>query len=217
MKSPDNPVSAVTSKAVAKRPAEQFVNQPRGSIRTGGRTERVRLLVASAVLDALRNGNYFFDIKDIADLTGVNKSTIYRRWPTREVLIGEAMKEHNSQIQIVDTGKWRSDLLCLGLNLRSFFSNPTELAFNATLAMSNDPDRSAMADQNWAPVQERLEQVVERAKARGEIPQDTPGRLIMSMLMSPILSQILLGKSLPTDEMIARLVDLLVKATAHPD
>ncbi len=180
-----------------------------GTVRTGGRTERVRQQVAQAVLEIIRSGNFHFDIKDIVERTGINKTTIYRRWPTRQALINEAFREHNSRIQVVDTGHWRSDLLCLARVLRSFLSDPTEIAFNAALAISSDPLLIRGAHESWLPVQEQLEQVVKRAKVRGECRDDLDSRLVTLMLVSPLLVMTLLEKTCPSDEQVTQVVEFL--------
>jgi AcrR family transcriptional regulator len=50
----------------------------------------------------------------IARRAGVHKTTLYRRWGTREALALEAMLEHaGRRVPIPDTGSLREDLLTL--------------------------------------------------------------------------------------------------------
>lgn len=47
----------------------------------------------------------------IAAHAGVGKTTIYRRWPTKEALIADALGELHIHIHFVDTGHFRADLV----------------------------------------------------------------------------------------------------------
>ncbi|QDX80083.1 hypothetical protein B9N43_01715 [Denitratisoma sp. DHT3] len=184
-----------------------------GTIRTGGRTERIRQQVAQAVLALVRDGNFHFDVRDVVARSGVHKTTIYRRWPTRQALINEAFREHNTQIKLADTGTWAGDLMQLCLVLRNFFSLPSEIAFNAALAMNGNESLTQGFRESWLPVQAQLEQVVERAQARGEVRRDVAPSLITRLLTSPLLTTIMFEKRMPEDAELATLVDFLVAAT----
>lgn len=193
-------------------------NRPpkRGSIRTGGRTERVRKQVADAVLELVASGRHHFEIKEIVEKTGLHRTTISRRWPTRQDLLAEAFREHTAKVQIVDTGHWRSDLLCMGLVLRNFFADPREQAFNASLAMATSPDGTYLGSSYWDPIQAQMDRLIERAQARGEVRSDVNQRLIENVLISPLIVTIMLQKVHPTDQFVTNLVDLVVRAT-KPD
>lgn len=184
-----------------------------GTLRTGGRTERVRQQVAQAVLVLVQNGNFHFDISDVVARSGVHKTTIYRRWPTRQALINEAFREHNTQIKLTDSGAWATDLMQLGVALRNFFSLPSEIAFNAALAINGNDSLIQGAHESWLPVQVQLEQIVERAKIRGEVHRDVAPSLVARLLTAPLLVTIMFEKRIPDDKELATLVDFLVVAT----
>lgn len=214
----DTPQSASSTRLMNKE-QPPTVAPPRGSVRTGGRSERIRQQVAEAVLSLMRAGNFHFDIKDIVELTGVHKTTIYRRWPTRQALINEAFREHNSRIQVADTGHWHSDLFCLGLVLRNFFNDPTEVALNGALAIATDADLPRSARESWLPIQEQMKQVMTRAKSRGEIPGTLDDDMVMRLLSAPLLTAIMFEKRYPSDQEVMQLTEFLVHACAvetHP-
>lgn len=184
-----------------------------GTLRTGGRTERIRQQVAQAVLALVQDGNFHFDISDVVTRSGVHKTTIYRRWPTRQALINEAFREHNTQIKLTDSGNWATDLMQLGMALRNFFSLPSEIAFNAALAINGNDSLTQGAQESWLPVQVQLEQIVERAQARGDVRRDVNPRLVTRLLTAPLLTTIMFEKRMPNDAELATLVDFLVAAT----
>lgn len=79
-------------------------------VRPGGRTERVRKAVADAVIELIEQEGIEFEIKAVAQLSGVGRATIFRRWPDRASLIGEALVEHVSHFEVTMTGNWEEDL-----------------------------------------------------------------------------------------------------------
>ena len=47
----------------------------------------------------------------IAARAGVGKTTIYRRWPSKEALVLDALNELRPQPKLVDTGDLRADMV----------------------------------------------------------------------------------------------------------
>ena len=65
-----------------------------GTVRPGGRTSQVRSAVLDATLSVLAELGYSdLSIERIAELSGVNKSTIYRRWQTKEAVLAAALDD----------------------------------------------------------------------------------------------------------------------------
>src|ERR1051325_7702158 len=83
--------------------------------RPGGRSAHIRAVVLEDGLAELASvGFHAPRLERIAKRAGVNKTTLYRRWGTREVLMLEAITERASvKVPIPDTGSLRGDLLIL--------------------------------------------------------------------------------------------------------
>ena len=81
--------------------------------RTGGRSERVVRDVLRATIDELaRSGYAALRVDDVAARAGVNKTTVYRRWPTKTDLVAAAIRASAGQHEPVpDTGSARRDLV----------------------------------------------------------------------------------------------------------
>src|SRR5215470_1048367 len=94
--------------------------------RPGGRSARVR----SAVLDAtaqilLEKGLDGLSVAEIAQRAGVNETSIYRRWGTREnVGLEVALSRAELAIPIPDTGSLRGDLLVLARGIAAYQQSP---------------------------------------------------------------------------------------------
>jgi AcrR family transcriptional regulator len=157
--------------------------------RPGGRTERNRKRVAGAVLRLLQDGKLNFEIQDVVALSGVHRTTIFRRWPDRATLMAEALTEHVSRFKLELTGDWRTDLRRFGYALRDFFAEPVELAMNRTLAASGDAAFQAQQAETWLPVIDDFRNVLSQAQAEGKINSACDCDVIIMMLMSTILTR----------------------------
>src|SRR4051794_29020752 len=100
--------------------------EQRVMVRPGGRTEANRKAVAIAVLKMVAQGNLLFDAGDVADLSGVHRTTIRRRWPDRDALLAEAMAEHTSRFTVALSGDWPVVLRRIAFGLRDFMNDPVE-------------------------------------------------------------------------------------------
>src|SRR5262245_18589755 len=79
--------------------------------RTGGRSARVVATVLRTTLEVLGQQGYAgVRIDDIAARAAVNKTTIYRRWPTRADLVIAALTSLAVPPKAVETGRLEADL-----------------------------------------------------------------------------------------------------------
>lgn len=187
----------------------------RKRVRTGGRSEQVRQAVASTVLDLLAEGTVDFTVTDVAARAGLNRTTIYRWWPTYADLIREALTAHTSAIDVPDTGSWTEDLRELARRLAVFFAGPVEVSTSAVMVSRRAPDLSALIIDHFAPVQRSWQKVVERGIARGEVRPDCDPEAVINMLASQlVLAPLVLYREATQDEIDA-LVDLVLRATCR--
>lgn len=196
-----------TPRGVAARDA-----QPRrGHQRPGGRTERVRQAVAQAVLDMLKDGNVHFSIGAVAERTGVHRSTLYKRWRTRADLMREALTLHNRRLEIPNTGSWSEDVRALAHALAAFAWDPAEIGMNAAVAANTDAAFTKSMFKAWMPVQRQLRRPVERAIARGELPEDSIPDLVLTMLYAPIIVRTVFEKKPADPTFVNALAETLIR------
>jgi AcrR family transcriptional regulator len=88
-------------------------------VRTGGRSARVReAILAAAFGELIDSGHAAMSVEAVASRAGVNKTTIYRRWPTLDDLLVDALTTWSLEaLPIPDTGSIETDLLALGREL----------------------------------------------------------------------------------------------------
>lgn len=181
-----------------------------GLIRSGGRTEKNRRLVARAALDLLVAGEVELPVDVLAERSGVHKSTIYRRWPHRSMLIREALTEYRRELNVDYSGPWDRYLHRMAISFRDFFNTPAEQALSALLASNRDPEMAGEVMASWGPLTDKLVEPLTLAIERGEMRKSVDPRLIVASILGTIISQIVLSKDVPTDQFLTTLVDHFV-------
>jgi AcrR family transcriptional regulator len=186
--------------------------------RTRGPSKRVRAAAIAATLAELADGGYAaLSLERVARRGGVNKTTLYRRWGTREELVLEAMLERAGEhISVPDTGSLREDLLELARTAAANAATP-EVAAMARAVAAESPRDSRLAEANGRFWAERLaldRVIVERAIERGEVrPGLDPGRVIEAVL-GPIHLRLLLTGEAVDGDFLEEIVDMVVEGIA---
>ena len=150
----------------------------------------------------------------IARRAEVNKTSIYRRWPTREALVAAALEGVLEDVgsQVPDTGSLRGDLLSLLGRVVDLMSQPTGRALvRAALSEQSTSSVAAMAakhlsKQSAGPVSV----LVARAQARGEWRAGVKGEPLVFMLVGAILHRAMLEHAGLTKRWLGSLVDVVL-------
>lgn len=164
--------------------------------RPGGRSARVRDAVIEAVRAQLLEGGYgSLTHGAVAKRAGVDRATVYRRWPTRarlamDGLVGLA----EANVELPDTGGIEQDLRTLARSVAGLLADEAVirllLAFAA--AHGDEPDLREIGVGFWNVRLAAGSQIVVRAVERGEIaPVDDPD-LVLEILLAPLYFRALL-------------------------
>jgi AcrR family transcriptional regulator len=201
--------NVVVMKAARRRDA----GRPRG--------EAVTDAVMLATLEELgASGLAKLSIERIAIAAEVNKTSIYRRWPTREALVAGALEYVLVDLEgaDVDTGSLRGDLTALATAVVEFLIQPTGLALaRAAFAESSSPELAAMAARQFARGAEvPLHALVKRAMARGEWRRAVAPEAALSMLIGALLHRVLLEHQPAIGPWLDDVVDLLSAGLSQP-
>ena len=156
----------------------------------GGRSERVvRQVLEAAVAELAASGYGAFRMDHVSADAGVNKTTIYRRWPGRARLVAAAvdwMRRLVHDVPLPDTGSLERDLAQAFRRRLSFTRRVEGRAWARLLAEKHDPEVGAIIG---GAVRERSGAwyaMVTRAVARGELPRGTDPRLLLGMLRAVV-------------------------------
>ena len=182
----------------------------RGSIRPGGRTERVRQTVAATVLQFIKNGETEFTMQDVAEHAGIARSTLYARWATREALIVEALTAHNATFRVKPRADWREHLQVIAIAFRDFSARPDEIAINGLVAHLGSGFVNEETLRQWRAIAEEMVGPLDVAKQEGKIRAEVNTLMVITTLFTSIAGLIVIAKDHPSDAYVHHLVDLLI-------
>lgn len=188
--------------------------------RPRGRSERIRQQVHRAVVDLLRDHNPDeLTIPVIAERSGVHQATIYRRWGTVPVVIQDVVEAGPARTSpLPDTGTLRGDLDEYAAAVADSLTGPLGVLILRTAVSNIPPQRGHGRSTVLLERTRQLQQMLDRARARGERPPAVDE--LLELVVAPLYFHALFGRPVPADE-ARRLVDRLLTAatstTHHRD
>ena len=180
--------------------------------RPGGRSSRVQAAVFQAVRQLTAERGYgAFTVGEVAQRAGVADSSIYRRWGTLEALLMEAVVNQltvNSPLPSTDS--LDTDLRTYAAKVAADICGPDGLAVlrTVTAALSAGPAGETARDQYLAIRADQIDQMLARARARGENPPTSLD--ILDVLLAPMYVRVLFGAGPLTPAYVNSLVDRLL-------
>ena len=186
-----------------------------GRARPGGRAARVVDAVHGAAFSLLDEVGYEqLQLPDVADRAGVNKTTVYRRWPTKVALVADLLSAlMQSDVAAPDTGSIDSDLeMLLSEVAEALSSRALRSVLRAAMTLGDDDPAVRQAQRDFFEERFRLSGViVERAVERGELPQTTDPRRFLELAASPIYFRVLFAAEPVGKEEIRDLVTTIIR------
>jgi AcrR family transcriptional regulator len=160
-------------------------------VRTRGRAADVVERVLRTVAEELgRSGYAQLRVEDVATRSGVNKTTIYRRWPTKPELVAAALRELMRQPTEIDTGNLRADLRASLLEMMGFAITPLGQGLMRTMQMERaDPEVDKLTRTLRHEQRALRIAMVERGIARGELPKGTNADFVVDLITAPVLTR----------------------------
>jgi AcrR family transcriptional regulator len=158
-------------------------------------------------------------LENVARRSGVHKTTLYRRWGTREDLVLEAMLDRaDLNITVPDTGSLREDLLQLARTAATNAATPEVAAMaRAVVAQADhDPTLDTARRRFWTARLALDATIVERAIQRGEILPNTDPRTVIESIIGPIHLRLLLTGEPVDHAFLDTVVDTVLHGVASP-
>jgi AcrR family transcriptional regulator len=175
--------------------------------------------IIRATLDELADhGIDGLSIERVAAAAEVNKTTVYRRWPTREALVGAALEFAlvNLAAQIADTGSLRGDLLDIVNKQVTLIMSPSGRAL--VRAGLSERMASSLAEMAADPITSQPDEVrflVNRAVQRGEWDLDRcPPDPVFAMITGGLIHRIMMERQPPNEAWVETLVDVVVRGVS---
>jgi AcrR family transcriptional regulator len=147
-------------------------------------------------------------MREVAERSGTSLATIYRRWPSREELLFEAIARlHQKDELIPDTGDLRADLLAVLNAMRNRKEFVESLPGLIAEAVANPSFGRELRKIMLGMASRSLRTVCRRARARGRIPPEADLNLAVETAIALLAHQPLVHGRQPTRAYTTRIVD----------
>ncbi|WP_371649095.1 MULTISPECIES: TetR/AcrR family transcriptional regulator [unclassified Streptomyces] len=191
---------------------ESSTSSPRR--RTAGTGPRAAERIHEATLELLiERGYQRLTVEAVAQKAGVNKTTIYRWWPSKGPLLRAALlRSQLLDIDIPDTGNLRGDLIALaGQMARLVNGERTGPVARAMLSGGGQDELAFLTRDFFADRLERERPLFARAVARGELSADTDPALLVDLIAGAVWMRILLRQLPAGEEFVEAVVDAVLQ------
>ena len=180
--------------------------------RPGGRSARVRRAVLDAAFAELGEKGYGgLSIEAVAQRSGVAKTTVYRRWPTRNELVADALDSRSDRYEPVpDTGSIRGDLkaFCEGVRAKLTSNHGKAMLKSLVAAVDQSPEIVETVERFWRERRDVGGDLIERWIRRGVLRPETDTDLVVEAILAPIYLRVLLPGGQLTGDVLEGFIDL---------
>jgi AcrR family transcriptional regulator len=190
-----------------------------GAVRPPGRprSPQAHRAILDAALDLfVEQGYATMSMEGIAARAGVGKTTIYRRWPSKEDLIVDAIDELIFDVEPPDTGSLREDLVETLVTVQTTFTSSRAGQVFPRMAgqvAASSPLGRVYLRRVIEPRFALLKGMIARGVERGELPAGVDPELVRGLLIGPVILWKLTGRLTRKGarERAERIVDTVLK------
>ena len=169
-------------------------------------------LLARTLEELVAHGIEGASVDRIAHAAEVNKTSVYRRFGTREALIAAALERvaHDIGAQVSDQGSLRRDLQLVAQHVAALLGAPMGRSLaRAAFAESVDSAIASLAAREMESSRAAARSMVKRARARGEWRRGIAPEVVFAALVGALLHRALLERAPLTAGFIRQVVDLV--------
>ncbi len=173
--------------------------------------------VLDATLAALAQHGYGFSVDDVARAAGVHKTTVYRRWETKAVLVAAAVQRlADAEVPVPDTGDPVADLTTLAVQVARAMRTPagTQAIRAAVAAAADDPQLVQVADAFLNSRYAVAADVIAAGQKAGALRGDADPVLLWQAMVNPLHMSAICGNP-PSDDTARQLVALVIEGARH--
>ncbi|WXA89785.1 TetR/AcrR family transcriptional regulator [Pendulispora rubella] len=182
----------------------------------------VEAIFQATLEEIVRVGFAGLGVEEVATRAGVNKTTVYRRWPTKDALVSAALSSLPSQFgPLPHAGSFRADVLEWLAGMVRFLDT---VGGQALLRVAVLEDRArgpvfSSVGAAWMAYDETrgLDAIVNRAIVRGDVPRDFDGAIFGEALRGTLMFRTLAKREAPKRATLVRLVDALLTGLLPPE
>ena len=172
-------------------------------------------ILSATVATIVKAGTTAISIEQVAAEAGVNKTTVYRRWPKVDDLVLAALVDQAAtNVPIPSTGDLEADLTELCRLVRDSVSSPLGQALLGA-GRSNEPAMTELRQQFWAQRLEAAAAVLDQAAARGACIAPEDPVFVIEQLVGPIHFRVTEQQRPFGDDEIAGMIQRVLRDLQH--
>lgn len=144
----------------------------------------MRRVLRAATTELARSGYAGFQMDAVATSASVNKTTIYRRWPSRAALVAavvERLREPLRATALPDTGTLEGDLVAAFARRFAVGRRVEGRAWARLVDERHHPELGAIVGRAVDERRDEWRAMVTRAVERGEVPPSTDAALLLEV------------------------------------
>jgi AcrR family transcriptional regulator len=177
--------------------------------RPGGRTARVTQKVEQVTAQILVERGYSgLTFKEVAQVAGVSRSTLYRKWPNRAAMALDAVRQIvRTRVVFKDTGSFEGDLRAILQRIATFIVSPEgQAVLLATIDMQQSGEALYDDGLSWSERVEDVMPLFERAVERGELASDVDAEVVFAMVAGTLYFRLIVMRQQPDKAWIERVL-----------
>lgn len=209
----------MTAARATQRPAEGTpeLPVPAGRRRRGAVLERA--ILAAAYAELAEVGYTAFSVETVAARAGTGKASIYRRWPTKQRLVLDAMcvalptpEQCGIRCDLASDLTTADALRQLARAISAVLASPAGAAMRAIKCEAVvDPELARAIDERFqAPRRAALLALLERGVARGEVRPDAVSPLVADVLPAVLTHRVIMQREPLTERDLTDVVDAVL-------
>lgn len=174
-------------------------------------------LLARTLEELAEHGIAAASVDRIARAAEVNKTSVYRRFGTREGLIAAALERVAGGVvaSLSDQGSLRKDLELIAEQVASLLQTPMGQSLaRAALSEASGDEIAALATREMSSPRAAALAMVARARARGEWRTGVAPEVVLASLVGALLHRALLERVPLTPAFVRQVVDLIARGCA---
>jgi AcrR family transcriptional regulator len=180
----------------------------RGGRPKGGSDGIVRAILEATLRQLEDRGFPGVSVDEVAKAAGVNKTSVYRRWPSRGALVLAALQTlRDREPPPPQTGSLREDLIAMLSAKVALVSTRSGCKILRAMIAFEDEEVARVARALRKQRYRVPMAVIQGAIARGELPPGTDPSLLAEVLLAPMYYRIIVLNQPVNDRYIERVVD----------
>jgi AcrR family transcriptional regulator len=174
-------------------------------------------LLAAALGRLVRDGYEHLRVDDVAADAGVAKTTLYRRWESKQALVADVMRRlYLDRVQAEDHGELRADLVALvGETYRLLFEGPGRVVEDLVRGSGASRELADVVRSTTQVRRRAFHQAMNRAVARGELDPGADHDLVIDLLVGPLWTRLLVSDLTMSPDDVETIVDAVLDGVAR--